>query len=88
MSDDDEGEGLEDGWVDWDRENWVEGTGVNLEGAEAGTEAGDEPEAAPAPNESWREVIYGNTVESAGRTMELDMALQAFAAAVEVDLLI
>ena len=49
MSDDDEGEGLEDGWVDWDRENWVEGTGVNLEGAEAGTEAGDEPEAAPAP---------------------------------------
>ena len=38
-----EGESGGDGWVDWDREDWVEGTGVNLEGAEAGAEAGDEP---------------------------------------------
>ena len=31
------------------------------------------------------EVIYGNTVEGPGRAMELDVALQAFDAAVEVD---
>ena len=30
-------------------------------------------------------MIYGNTVEDVGRAMELDMALQAFAAAVEVN---
>ena len=82
---DEEGESLEDGWVDWDRENRVEGTGANLEGAEAGAEAGDEPEADPAANESWWEVIYGNTVEGVGRAMKLDMALHAFAATVEVD---
>ena len=82
-----EGESGEDGWVDWDtcRENWVEGTGVNLEGAEAGAGAGDEPEAEPAADESWWEVIYGDTVEGAGRAMELDTTLQAFASAVEVD---
>ena len=47
--------------------------------------AGDEPEAEPAADESWWEVIYGDTVEGAGRTMELDTTLQAFASAVEVD---
>ena len=36
-------------------------------------------------NASWWEVIYGNTVEGAGRTIELDMALQAFVAAVETN---
>ena len=30
-------------------------------------------------------MIYGNTMEGAGRAMELVMALHAFAAAVEVD---
>ena len=82
---DKEGESLRDGWVDWDRENWVEGTGVDLEGAKAGAEVGAGPEAEPAASESWWEVIYGNTVEGAGRATELDIALQAFAAAVEVD---
>ena len=59
----------------WDRENSVEGTGVDLEGADAETEAGAEPEAEPATDRSWLEVIYGNTVEGARRTMELDIAL-------------
>ena len=65
--------------------NWVAGTGANLEEAATGDEAGAEPDAEPAANEFWWEVIYGNTVEGAGRAMELDVALQAFAAAVEVD---
>ena len=30
-------------------------------------------------------MIYGNTMEGAGRAMELDVVLQAFAAAVEMD---
>ena len=80
-----EGESGEDEWVDWDREDWVEGTGVNLEGAEAGAGAGDGPEAEPAADESWWEVIYGDTVEGARRAMELGMAPQASATAVEVD---
>ena len=82
-----EGGGSEGGgWVDWDRENWVEGTGVNLEGAEAGARAGGEPEAGPAADESWWEVIYGEG-NGAGhdRAMELGTALQAFASTVEVD---
>ena len=56
-------------WVDWDRENWVEGTGVNLEGAEAGAGAGAESEAEPASDESWWEVIYGSTEEGAARAV-------------------
>ena len=35
-----EGESGEDGWVDWDMEDWVAGTSVNLEGAKAEAEAG------------------------------------------------
>ena len=54
-----------------------------LEGAEA--EAGAEPEAQPAADESWWEVTYGSTLKGAARTKELDGALQAFAATVEVD---
>ena len=50
-----EGESGEDvGWVDWDDENWVEGTGVDQEGAWAETGAGAEPEAEPAPDHSCR----------------------------------
>ena len=72
-----EGESGDDGWVDWDRENWVEGTGVNLEGAEAGAGAGGEPEARPAADESWWEEIYGEG-NGAGhdRAMELGTAGQ------------
>ena len=58
---------------------------MNLEGAEAEAEAGAEPEVEPAADESWWEVVYSNTVEGAGRAMELDMALQAFATTMEVD---
>ena len=65
--------------------NCVAGTGVNLEEAAAGGEAGAKPEVEPAAKESWWEVIYSNTVEGAGRAVELDVSLQAFAAAVEVD---
>ena len=49
--DNEEGESWEDGWVDWDRKNWVEDTGVDLEGAEVGTEADAEPEAEAAAND-------------------------------------
>jgi hypothetical protein len=73
------------GWVDWDEENWIEGTGVDQEGAGAETGAGAEAEAEPAPDESWWEVIYGSTAEGAARAAELDTVLQAFAATVEVD---
>ena len=66
-------------------ENWVEGTGVDQEGAEAEAGAGAESEAEPAPDESWWEVIYGSTTEGAARAVELGGALQAFAATVEVD---
>ena len=81
-----DGESGEDvGWVDWDDENWIEATGVNLEGAGAETGAGAVSEAEPASDESWWEVIYGSTAEGAARVVELSMALQAFAATVEVD---
>ena len=40
-----DGESGEDvGWVDWDDENWIEATGVNLEGA--GAETGAAPPTA------------------------------------------
>jgi hypothetical protein len=81
---DEEGGSCEDGWEDWDNENWVEGTGVDQVGAGAEARAG-EPEAEPASDESWWEVIHGSTVEGAARATELGMALQAFAATVEVD---
>ena len=42
-------------------------------------------EAEPASDESWWEVVYGSTAEGAARAVELSMALQAFAATVEVD---
>ena len=64
--------------------NWVEGTGVDQERAEAEAEAGAEPAAGPAIEALW-EVIYGSTVEGAGRAEELDGTLRAFVAAVEVD---
>ena len=73
------------GWVDWDEENWIEGTGVDQEGAGAETGAGAGAEAEPAPDESWWEVIYGSTAEGAARAAELDTVLQAFAATVEVN---
>ena len=34
-------------------------------------------EAEPVARESWWEVIYGNTVQGAGRAEELGVALQA-----------
>ena len=71
--------------VSWDREDWVAGTGVNLEGAEAEAEAGAEAGVEAAANVSWWEVVNSSTLEGAGRAVELDMALQAFAATVEVD---
>ena len=75
---DEEGESWEDGWVHWDRENWVEGTGVDQEGAKAEAEAEAGPEAEPDIDGAWWEVIYGSTVEGAGRATELDATLQAF----------
>ena len=66
-------------------ENWVAGTGANLAEAAIGGEAGAEPETVLAARESWWEVIYGNTVEGAGRAEELGGVLQAFAEAVGVD---
>jgi hypothetical protein len=49
-----EGESGEDvGWVDWDDKNWIEATGVNLEGAGAETGAGAVSEAEPTSDESW-----------------------------------
>ena len=38
--------------MDWDEENWIEGTGVDQEGAGAEIGAGAEAEAEPAPDES------------------------------------
>ena len=38
--------------MDWDREDWVAGTGVNLEGAEAEAEAGAEAGVEVAANVS------------------------------------
>ena len=64
--------------------NWVAGTGANLEEAAAGSEAGVEPEAESAADGFWWGVVYSNTVEGAGRAMELNGALQTFAASVEV----
>ena len=64
--------------------NWVAGTGANLEEAAAGGEADVEPEAESAADGVWWEVVYSNTVEGAGRAMELDGALQTFAETVEV----
>ena len=57
------------------------------EGCEAAGRGGEEAAAAglEAPAEFWWEVIYGSTVEGAARAVELDVALQAFAATVEVD---
>ena len=54
---------------------------------EAAGRGGEEAAAAglEAPAEFWWEVIYGSTVEGAARAVELDVALQAFAATVEVD---
>ena len=60
------------------------GTGLQALVA-VGGEVGAEPEAEPVARGSWWEVIYGNTVEGAGRAVELGVALQAFAEAVEVD---
>ena len=71
--------------MDWDEENWIEGTGADQEGAGAEIGAGAEAEAEPAPDESWWEVTYGSTAEGAARAMELDTASRAFAPAVEVD---
>ena len=79
-----EGGSWEDGWEDWDKENWIEGTGVDQVGAGAEARAG-EPETEPASDESWWEVIYGSTIEGAARATELEEALQAFAATVEID---
>ena len=57
------------------------------EGCGATGRGGEEAAAARlgAPAESWWEVIYGSTVEGAARAVELDGALQAFAATVELD---
>ena len=74
-----------DEWEDRDDENLAEGTGVVQVGAGAEAGTGTEPEAELAPDESWWEVIYGSTVEGAVRAEELDVALQTFAATVEVD---
>ena len=43
-----------------------------------------EPEAESAVDGVWWEVVYSNTMEGAGRAMELEGALQTFAATVEV----
>ena len=53
--------------------------------AEAEAGAGAEAGVETAANESWWEVVNSSTLEGAGRAVELDMALQAFATAVEVD---
>ena len=58
---------------------------MNLVGTEAEAGTGAESEAEPASDESWWEVIYGSTAEGAARAAELSMALQVFAATVEVD---
>ena len=80
-----EGESVDDGWEDWDMEDWVAGTGVNLVEAEAEAGAGAEAGVKAAADESWWEVVDSSTMEGAGRAVELDMALRAFAATVEVD---
>ena len=58
-----------------------------MDHVEAGAEAraGAEPVAEPASDESWWEVIYGSTVEGAARALEPEVALQAFAATMEVN---
>ena len=57
------------------------------EGCDAADRGGEETPAAglEAPAEFWWEVIYGSTEEGAARAVELDVALQAFAATVNVD---
>ena len=53
-----------------------------MDGAGVGAGAGVEPEMEAV--KSWWEVVDSGTVEGAGRAMELDGALQAFAATVVV----
>ena len=72
-------------WEDWSAGDWIAGTGVNLVGAEAEAGAGAESEVETADDESWWEVVDGSMMEGVGRAVELNMALQAFAATVEVD---
>ena len=58
---------------------------MNLEEAATEDGAGAESEADLATYESWWVVVDSNTMTGAGRAVELDMALRAFAAIVEVD---
>ena len=58
---------------------------MNLVGAEAEAGVGAESRVEAADAESWWVVVDSSTAEGVGRAMELDVALQAFAAAVEVD---
>ena len=79
--------------VDTEEAGAVAGAGGESEGEEplAGAEDdasgsqgdGDAGEATVA--ESWWVVVDSSTVEWVGRAVELDVALQAFAATVEVD---
>ena len=64
--------------------NWVEGTGANLEEAAAGGEADGEPKAESAADGVWWEMVCSDTVEGAGRAIQLDGAFQTFAETVEV----
>ena len=70
-----EGASVDDGWEDWDMEDWVAGTGVNLVGAEAEAGAGAESEVEAAGAEPWWVVVDNSTAEGVGRAIELDVAL-------------
>ena len=70
-------------WEDWSVGDWIAGTGVDS-GGEAEAGPGAEPELEAAADEPWWVVVDNSTMEGVGRTVELDTALQAFAATVEV----
>ena len=79
-------EGAEDAseLEDWSEEDWIAGIGVNLEEAAAEVGAGTESEVEPAAEEPWWVVVDSNTGVGTDRAVELNKALQAFVANVEV----
>ena len=85
------GAGPEDAEAETGAGTWAEAgaraEGAAPEGCEAAGRGREEAAAAglEAPAEVWWEAIRGNTEEGAARAVELDVALQAFAATVEVD---
>ena len=71
--------------VDWSVGDWVAGIGVDLGGQQLGTRLVVSKRRSLLPmGPGGREVVGSSTVEGAGRAMELDGVLQAFAATVEV----